>query len=157
MIAVMHGMKVHPSMRVPPFWPHHTIRPWYLTSWHHSPSPANISVDRSRLHWALLQRDNVLEVWDTTHLRKAGGAVSDLAGAGIPPCFISAKARGILRGDKANGLFEVHVVLLYTWYLVRFSYQVAYFLSVFSRRRACTGEGSEVLKTVAAVDKAQYA
>lgn len=62
---------------------------------------SNISVARSRLHWALLEKDAVLEIWDTGHLGKAslsegsGGVIEE----GIPLSFISARARHMLRGD----------------------------------------------------------
>lgn len=73
----------------------------------------------------------MLEVWDTTHLRKEGSAVNGLAGAGIPSCFISAKARDILRGDEANGVFEVSVILLYDIRVI----------GVFACRRTVNGSG----------------
>lgn len=57
----------------------------------------------SRLHWALLDRDNVLESWDTDHLGKVEkterSAASDGVEEGIPLSFItSCRARDMLVG-----------------------------------------------------------
>lgn len=69
----------------------------------------------SRLHWALLRRDNIIEVWDTGHL----GEVSNSGGSpgkaedkstscsivddkGIPLSFIAVKAREVLRGEAVG-------------------------------------------------------
>lgn len=86
----------------------------------------------------------MLEAWDTMHLKKADSDVSGLAGTGIPSCFISAKARGILRGDEANGVFEVgviSVVLLYSY--TKHSYTGTY---VFLPPESVRHPGSEVLR-----------
>ncbi|CAM9994172.1 unnamed protein product [Ectocarpus sp. 6 AP-2014] len=60
-----------------------------------------LMIGNSRLHWALLERDDVMEVWDTGHLRKDDGmegptATSEAVQEGIPLSLMSSRARALL-------------------------------------------------------------
>lgn len=72
---------------------------------------AKPSLYGSRLHWALLQKDNVVEAWDTGHLgregppgkvdgKDPGGSIVDEEG--IPLSFLSVKAQEMLRGEAVG-------------------------------------------------------
>lgn len=59
----------------------------------------------SRLHWALLEGDNILDTWDTGHLGKVeqaeGPTASDAVEEGLPLSFItSRRARDLLVGSE---------------------------------------------------------
>ncbi|CAM9674613.1 unnamed protein product [Pylaiella littoralis] len=65
----------------------------------------SLMIGNSRLHWALLDRDNVLESWDTGHLGKVeqaeGYVASDVVEQGLPLSFItSQRARDMLVGNQ---------------------------------------------------------
>ena len=56
---------------------------------------------RSRLHWALLERYDVMEMWDTGHLPKDDGvegptATCEAVQEGIPLSLMSSRARTLL-------------------------------------------------------------
>ncbi|CBJ25601.1 pantothenate kinase [Ectocarpus siliculosus] len=55
-----------------------------------------LMIGNSRLHWALLERDDVMEMWDTGHLRKDDGiegptATSGAVQEGIPLSLMSSR------------------------------------------------------------------
>lgn len=73
----------------------------------------------SRLHWALLEADSVIEMWDSDHLGKAElrGTI-DVAShreveRGIPLSLLPDRARDILLGDDASVCATVEVNLRY--------------------------------------------
>ncbi|CAM9423271.1 unnamed protein product, partial [Ectocarpus sp. 13 AM-2016] len=60
-----------------------------------------LMIGNSRLHWALLERDDAVEMWDTGHLRKGDGvegptATSEGVQEGIPLSLMSSRARALL-------------------------------------------------------------
>lgn len=63
---------------------------------------------RSRLHWAVLERDDVMEMWDTGHLQKGDGvegptASSEAVQEGIPLSLMSSRARALLGVGRPGG------------------------------------------------------